>query len=121
MKNGVWEIVPSPEDKSMVTSKWLYKIKHATNGSIDKYKERFVARGFSQQEGFDYEETFSPTSWYTTICSLISLETLLGWNLHQMDVNIAFLNETIDEEVYIDQTLGFEVKDIKTYVSILKK
>eukprot|EP00253_Pinus_taeda_P004489 PITA_04489 len=62
MKNGVWEIVPRPEDKSVVTSKGIYKIKHAKDGSIDKYKARFVARGFSQQESIDYEETFSPTA-----------------------------------------------------------
>jgi hypothetical protein len=50
MKNDVWEIVSRPEGKSVVTSKWIYKIKHATNGSIEKYKAMFVARGFSQKE-----------------------------------------------------------------------
>jgi hypothetical protein len=59
MKNYVWDIVPIPEGKSAVTSKWIYKINHATNGSVKKYKARFVARGFSQVEGIDYEETFS--------------------------------------------------------------
>ena len=59
MKNGVWDIVPKPENKSVVSSKWIYKIKHAANGSIEKYKVRFVARGFSQKERIDYEETFS--------------------------------------------------------------
>lgn len=54
MKNGVCEIIPMPNDKSVVTSKWIYKVKHATDGSTDKYKARFVARGFSQQEGIDY-------------------------------------------------------------------
>ena len=67
MKNGVWEIIPRLEDKYVVTSKWLYKIEHAADGSIDKYKARFVARGFSQQKGIDYEETFSPTTRYITI------------------------------------------------------
>eukprot|EP00253_Pinus_taeda_P022805 PITA_22805 len=67
MKNGVREIVYRPEDKSLVTSKWIYKIKHAADGSIDKYKTRFVARGFSQLEGIDYEETLAPTARYTTI------------------------------------------------------
>ena len=67
MKNGVWEIVPRPKDKFVVTSKWLYKIKHAADGSTDKYQARFVSRGFSQQEGIDYEETFAPTTRYTTI------------------------------------------------------
>ena len=60
MKNGVWDVVSRLEGKSVVTSKWIYKIKHATDGSIEKYKERFVARGFSQKEGIDYEETFAP-------------------------------------------------------------
>ena len=62
MKNDVWDIVPKPEGKSRVSSKWIYKIKHAANGSIEKYKTRFVARGFSQKEGIDYEETFAPSS-----------------------------------------------------------
>jgi hypothetical protein len=48
MKNDVWEIIPRPEGKFVVTSKWVYKIKHVVDGSIDKYKERFMARGFSQ-------------------------------------------------------------------------
>ena len=78
MKNGVWEIVPRLEDKYGVTSKWLYKIKHAADGNIDKYKARFVARGFYQQEGIDNEETFSPTTRYTTIHSLVSLAASMG-------------------------------------------
>jgi hypothetical protein len=59
MKNDVWDIVPRLEGKSMVTFKWIYKIKDATDGSVEKYKARFVARGFSQVEGIDYEETFA--------------------------------------------------------------
>ena len=82
MKNGVWEILPKPKDKSVVTSKWIYKIKHATDGSIDKYKARFVASGFSQLEGIDYEETFAPTTRYTTIRSFVSLAASMGWNIH---------------------------------------
>ena len=73
MKNDVWEIVPRPERKSVVTSKWILKIKHATDGSINKYKERFVSRGFSQKEGVDYEETFAPVARYTSIRSIIAL------------------------------------------------
>ena len=55
MKKDVWDVVPRLEGKSIVTSKWIYKIKHAADGSIEKYKEIFVARGFSQKEGTDYE------------------------------------------------------------------
>ena len=53
MKNDVWEVVPRPKEKSVVTSKWLYKIKHAADGSIEKYKARFVTRGFTQKEGIE--------------------------------------------------------------------
>ena len=66
MKNDVCDVVPRPEGNSVVTSKWIYKIKHAADGSIDKYKARFVACGFSQEEGIDYEETFSLVARYTS-------------------------------------------------------
>jgi hypothetical protein len=55
MKNGVWEILPRPKEKLVVTSEWVYKIKHVADGSMEKYKERFVVRGFSQKEGEDYD------------------------------------------------------------------
>jgi hypothetical protein len=69
-----------------VTSKWIYKIKHATNDSTEKYKARFVARGFSQKEGEDYDEMFSPVAKYTSIRSIIAIASAMGWKLHQMDV-----------------------------------
>jgi hypothetical protein len=121
MKNDVWEIVPRPKEKSVVTSKWVYKIKHAADGSVDKYKERFIARRFSQQEGKDYEETFSPVSRYTSIRAIISLITSMGWNLHQMDVKKYFLNGAIEEEVYIEKPQGFEVHSRDTHIYRLKK
>jgi hypothetical protein len=62
LKNDVWDVVPRPEGKFVVTSKWIYKIKHATDGSIEKYKARFVARGFSKIERVDYDETFAPVA-----------------------------------------------------------
>jgi hypothetical protein len=67
-----------PEGKSVVTSKWIYKIKHAADGSVKKYKVRFVARGFSQEEGVDYDETFSPVARYTSICTIIALDASMG-------------------------------------------
>ena len=73
MKNDVWEVVPRTTGKSVVTSRWLYKIKHAVDGSIEKYKAKFVARGFTQKEGIDYDETFVPITRYTTIKTIISL------------------------------------------------
>ena len=86
-----------------MTSKWLYKIKHAADGNVEKYKARFVAHGFTQKEGIDYDETFAHVSRYTTIRTIISLVAVFKWKLHQMYVKTAFLNCKIEEEVYIDQ------------------
>jgi hypothetical protein len=103
IKNDVWEIVPRPKSKDVVSSKWLFKIKHAADGSIEKYKARFVSCGFSQKEGIDYEETFAHVARYTSIITIIDLASKMKWKLHQMDVKIAFLNGVIEEEVYIEK------------------
>ena len=95
MKNDAWDVVSRPEGKYVVTSKWIYKIKHAADGSIDKYKERFVARGFSQKEGIDYEETFAPVARYTSVRSVIALDAVMKWKVHQMDVKTTFLNGVV--------------------------
>ena len=87
----------------MVGSRWIYKVKHAADGSMEKYKARFVPKGFSQKEGIDYEETFAPVARYSTIRTIISLAAKMGWRVHQMDVKTAFLNGVIEEEVYIKQ------------------
>jgi hypothetical protein len=121
MKNGVWDIVLRLEGKFVVTSKWIYKIKHVADGSIEKYKTRFVARGFSQKEGVDYEETFAPISRYTSIRVVISLSSVMGWRIHQMDVKTTFLNGMIEEGVYIQQPQGFEVHGRESHVCKLKK
>ena len=67
LKNDAWDVVPRAEEKLVVTSKWLYKIKHGSHGSAKKFKARFVARGFSQKEGKDYDDIFAPMARYTTI------------------------------------------------------
>jgi hypothetical protein len=121
MKNDVWEIVPRPEGKSVVTSRWLYKLKYAADGRIEKQKARFVVRGFSQIEGVDYDETFAPVARYTSIRSVISIAAEMGWKIYQMDVKNAFLNGLIQEEVYIEQPLGFEVHGRDSHVCRLKK
>jgi hypothetical protein len=105
----------------VVSSKWLFKIKHAADRSIEKYKARLVAQGFSQKEGIDYEETFAPIARYTSIKTIIALAAKMKWKLHQMDVKTAFLNGVIKEEVYIEQPQGFEVEDRKSHVCKLKK
>jgi hypothetical protein len=101
MKNNVWEVVPRPEGKLVVTSKWFYKIKHVADGSIEKYKAWFVAQGFSQVEEDDYDETFTMVARYTSIRVVISIAAKMGWKIHQMYVKTAFLNGFI-QEVYIE-------------------
>jgi hypothetical protein len=121
IKNDVWEIVPRAKGKDVVSSRWLFKIKHVADGSIEKYKARFVARGFSQKEGIDYEETFAHVARYTLIRTIIALANKMKWKLHHMDVKTSFLNGVIEEEVYIEQPQGFEVEDRRSHVCRLKK
>jgi hypothetical protein len=101
MKNDVWELVSQPEGKSMFGSRWIYKIKHARDGSVEKFKLHFVDKGFSQKKGINYDETFALVVRYTSIRAVILIATEMGWKIHQMDVKMAFLNGIIEEEVYI--------------------
>ena len=82
MNNDVWYVVRIPEGNSVVTSKWIYNIKHAADSSIEKYKAIFVARGFSQKEGIDYEENFAPVARYTSIRTILSLAIAMKWKIH---------------------------------------
>ena len=109
------------ENNYFVTSKWIYKIEHITYGSIEKYKEIFIVRGFSHKKGINYEETFAPVARYTSIRTILALATILKWKVHQKDVKTTFLNDVIKEEVYVEQPLGFETHDRNTHVSKLMK
>ena len=101
MQNDVWNVVPRPEGKSVMTSKWIYKIKHATDGSIKKYKAQFMARGFSQKEGINYEETFAPMGRYT---SIMALATKLEWKIHQMEESFVRVKASSQNLVWQDLT-----------------
>eukprot|EP00253_Pinus_taeda_P001732 PITA_01732 len=96
------------------------QVKYVADDSVEKYKARFVAKGYAQKEGIDYEETFTPITRYTSIRTVISLATQMGWEIHQMDVKTTFLNGVI-EEVYIEQPEGFETHEKKSHVYRLKK
>ena len=73
------------------------------------------------EEGIDYEENFTPVSRYTSIRSVLSLAVVMKWKIHQMDVKTIFLNGVVEEEVYVEQPLGFETHDRQTHVCKLKK
>ena len=71
-----------PQNRSVVGSRWIYKIKYVADDSVEKYKARFVAKGYAQKEGIDYEETFAPVVRYTSIRTVISLAAQMGWEIH---------------------------------------
>ena len=91
-------------------------MKHAVDGNIEKYKARFVARGFSQKDDIDYEETFYPMVIYTSIRTILLFTAIMKWKVHQMDVKTTFLNGEIKEEVYVEKPQGFEVHDKEKHV-----
>jgi hypothetical protein len=121
IQNDVWDVVSRSKEISVVSSKWIYKTKHSTNGSIEKYKARFVAHGFSKKEGIDYDDTFSPVAIYTSIRTTLAIAAVMKWKVHQMDVKKTFLNGVVEEEVYIEQQQGFKTCDRKSHLCILKK
>lgn len=118
--NNTWDIVDLPKGKNPIGSKWIYKIKYQENGEVDRYKTRLVAKGYSQKEGIDYHETFSPVIKMVTVRSFIPLAPSRGWNLCQMDVDNDFLQGDLDEEVYMELPQGFQKQD-KSKVCKLNK
>ena len=121
MKNETWELTELLENKVPIGCKWLYKTKFNADGNIDKYKAILVAKGYSQKEGIDYEDTFAPIAKLNTIRIMIALATQHNWKIHQLDVKYAFLNGDLKEEVYLDQPEGFIKKGHEHLVCKLNK
>jgi hypothetical protein len=92
LANGTRNLVDCPPDVKSVGCKWVYQIKYNPKGKIDKYKERLVVKGFTQQVIIDYDESLAPTCKWNTIRTIINLGAQHGWKLHQMDVKSALLN-----------------------------
>ncbi|MCH79360.1 retrovirus-related Pol polyprotein from transposon TNT 1-94 [Trifolium medium] len=120
MKNNTWTLVDPPNHKRPIGCKWVFRIKENPDGTINKYKARLVAKGFHQKAGSDFTETFSPVVKPVTVRTVLTIVVTNKWPIQQIDVNNAFLNGLLEEEVYMQQPPGFETSD-KTLVCKLNK
>ena len=121
IKNQTWELVPLPEGKTAIGTRWIYKIKRNADGSLDRFKARLVAKGYAQSKGEHYNEVVSPVARYSAIRSLLALANANDLEVHQMDVKTAFLNGSIDSEIYMTQPEGYVDTERPDFVCKLKK
>jgi len=119
--NHTWDLVPRPAKANVVTGKWIFKHKFNADGSLERYKARWVLRGFTQRPGVDYDETFSPVVKPATVRTVITLAHSKDWPIHQLDVKNAFLHGTLSETVYCSQPTGFADSALPEHVCWLNK
>ncbi|GJZ98931.1 retrovirus-related pol polyprotein from transposon TNT 1-94 [Tanacetum coccineum] len=117
----VWELVPQPDCVMIIALKWIYKVKLDKYGDVLKNKARLVTKGYRQEEGIDFEESFAPIARIETIQIFIANAASKNMTIYQMDVKTAFLNGELKEEVYVSQPEGFVDPDHLTHVYRLKK
>ena len=107
LSNGTWELTDLPHNSKLIGCKWVFRRKYNTDGSLQTFKARLVAKGFRQKEGVDYFDTCAPVARITSIRVLFALASIYDLYIHQMDVKTAFLNDDLDDEVYMEQPEGF--------------
>lgn len=107
LRNFTWSLVPPAPHQNVVGTKWIFRLKYSPDGSVHRHKVRLVAKGYSQRKGIDYNETFSPVIKATTIRVVLQTAVSCDWPIKQLDVNNAFLQGTLTEEVYVAQPQGF--------------
>jgi hypothetical protein len=110
LSNETWELIDQSYGCKHVGCKWMFKKKLRPDGTIDKYKARLVAKDYTQKEGDDFFDTYSPVIRLTTIRVLLSLAVSHGLLVHQMDVKTTFLNRELEEKIYMTRPDGFVVK-----------
>ena len=121
MENETWKLVKLPTGRKPVGCKWIFKTKCTSDGKVERYKARLVAKGYTQKPGEDYDETFSPVVRYSSIRTLLAFAVQNGMMIHQMDVVTAFLNGTLDEDIYMEQPPGYIKKGEEHLVCKLKR
>lgn len=121
IKNHTWDLSNAPPNFNVVGCRWVFTIKRQADGTIERYKARLVANSYTQQQGVDYQDTFSPVVKPATIRIILSTAVTKNWLLRQLDVNNAFLQVTLKEEVYMMQPQGFQDKDNPQAVCRLRK
>lgn len=121
VRNGTWELVLPDSSHNIIGCKWIFRTKRNSDGSIDWFKACLVAKGFHQRPGVDYHDTFNLVVKPTTVRVVLSLAVSHGWSLRQLDVNNAFLQGHLSENVYMTQPPGFVDQDNPPYVCKLRK
>ena len=101
MKNHTRELVPRPKNKNVIGTKWVLRKKINEQGEVVRNKTRLVCKGYSQQEGIDYEETYAPIARMEAVRMFLTYATNKNFKVYQMDVKSPFLNVELKEEVYI--------------------
>ena len=119
--NGTWTLVPAEKATKLVGNKWVFRVKYNPDGSISKYKAWLVAKGFHQTYGVDFFETFSPVVKPCTVRIVLSLVVMNCWPIRQLDVNNAFLNGMLIEDVFMPQPEGFINSQFPNHVCKLQK
>eukprot|EP00253_Pinus_taeda_P020995 PITA_20995 len=120
LANDTWDLVPLSMGRKLVRCKWIYRTKYGPDGKVDKHKACLVAKGFSQVEGIDYTQTFSPVAKINSISLVLSLSSAFKWEVHHMDVKSAFLHGELHEEIYMEQPTGF-IQTYSSFICRLKK
>lgn len=106
-QNNTWKMVNAPKNQKVIDNKWVYKIKYKPDGTMERFKARLVVRGFTQEHGIDYQETFSPVVRFTSVRAILAIAAAEKMTLRQFDVKTAFLYGELEEDVYMKQPIGF--------------
>ena len=117
--NGTWTLTTLPKGKKPIGCKWVYKIKYRSDGTIERYKARLVTKRYTQIEGMDYQEIFSPVAKLITVRRILAIVAARNWHLHQLDVQNAFFYCDLAKEVYMLPPPGYSRQGRTWFVDLI--